>query len=197
MLTTAAASHPGGSGRLLYALPEKNVQVWLLKRHDETPQSGQLLQGWLNELLGEEALIERTDAGKPFVANSPLQFNFSHSPQWFALSWRIGHEPIGVDIEDLGRRPSFAALADRYFHPAEKAAWQASDAPESAATWLRIWTRKEAVLKAHGLGLRLQLNTLDTCHDAVQHPLIGSWQLHSVQIPDAVLSISWPLHAAP
>ena len=177
---------------MLYALPEKNVQVWLLKRHDETPQSGQLLQRWLSELLGDEALIERTDAGKPFVTNSSLQFNVSHSPNWFALSWRIGHEPVGVDIEDLGRRPSFAALAERYYHPAEKAKWLAAEVSESAAAWLEIWTRKEAVLKAHGLGLRLQLNTLDTCHDAVQHPLIGCWQLHSFRLPDAVVSVSWP-----
>ena len=176
-----------------YAVPETDLNVWLLKRHDDTPESDELLQLWLSELLGHAPLIERTDAGKPFVAKSTLQFNFSHSPHWFALSWRVGHEPVGVDIEDLGRRPSFAALAERYYHPAEKAKWLAAEASESAATWLEIWTRKEAVLKAHGLGLRLQLNTLDTCHDAVQHPLIGCWQLHSFRLPDAVVSVSWPL----
>ena len=175
-----------------YAVPESDVQVWLLKRHDNTPDSDELLQLWLSELLGHAPLIERTDAGKPFVAKSTLQFNFSHSPHWFALSWRVGHEPVGVDIEGLGRRPRFAALAERCYHPAEKAKWLAAEASESAATWLEIWTRKEAVLKAHGLGLRLQLNTLDTCHDAVQHQLIGCWQLHSFRLPDAVVSVSWP-----
>lgn len=178
---------------MLYAVPESDVQVWLLKLHDSTPESDELLTLWLQELLGHSPVIERTDAGKPYVADSALQFNFSHSPHWFALSWRIGHEPVGVDIEDLGRRPSFAALAERYFHVNEQAKWRAADPSESAATWLEIWTRKEAVLKAHGLGLRLQLNTLDTCRDAVQHPLIGSWQLHSFRLPDAVVSISWPL----
>ncbi|MEK6789360.1 MAG: 4'-phosphopantetheinyl transferase superfamily protein [Pseudomonadota bacterium] len=176
-----------------YAVPESDLQMWLLKRQDDTPDSNELLQHWLSELLGHASLIERTDAGKPFVANSGLQFNFSHSPHWFALSWRVGHEPVGVDIEDLGRRPSFAALAERYYHPAEKAKWLAAGASESSTVWLEIWTRKEAVLKAHGLGLRLQLNTLDTCHDAVQHQLIGCWQLHSFRLPDAVVSVSWPL----
>jgi len=182
---------------LHYAVPESDIQVWLLKRHTDTPDSDTVLQHWLCELLGHTPRIERTDAGKPFIARSALQFNLSHSPHWVALSWRIGHEPVGVDIEDLGRRPSFAALAERYFHPAEKSAWLAADTSESAATWLQIWTRKEAVLKAHGLGLRLQLNTLDTCRDAVQHPLIGCWQLHSFRLPDAVVSISWPHHTAP
>lgn len=177
---------------MLYAVPESDVQVWLLKRVEDTPESDELMPLWLSELLGHVPLIERTEAGKPYIADSALQFNFSHSPHWFALSWRIGHEPVGVDIEDLGRRPSFAALAERYFHVAEKSVWLAADASESAAVWLQIWTRKEAVLKAHGLGLRLQLNTLDTCHDAVQHPLIGCWQLHSFRLPDAVVSVSWP-----
>ena len=176
---------------MLYAVPETDVQVWLLRRDDSTPDSDELLQLWLQELLGHAPVIARTDAGKPFIADSALQFNLSHSPHWFALAWRVGHEPVGLDIEDLGRRPSFAALAQRYFHPAEKARWLAADASSSAATWLQIWTRKEAVLKAHGLGLRLQLNTLDTCADGVQHPLIGCWELHSFRLPDAVVSVSW------
>lgn len=182
---------------MLYTVPASDVQIWLLQKKKNTPDSPTLLLRWLAELLGHPPEVLRTDAGKPYLANSTLQFNFSHSPHWFALSWRVGHEPVGVDIEDLGRRPSFAALAERYFHPAEKAQWLAAEASESAATWLQIWTRKEAVLKAHGLGLRLQLNTLDTCHDAVQHPLIGCWQLHSFHLPDAVVSVSWPTHAAP
>lgn len=182
---------------MLYAVPASDVRVWLLLKEKETPDSPTLLLRWLAELLGYQPEVLRTDAGKPYLANSTLQFNFSHSPHWFALSWRVGHEPVGVDIEDLGRRPSFAALAERYFHPAEKTHWQAADPAESAATWLEIWTRKEAVLKAHGLGLRLQLNTLDTCDDAVQHPLLGAWQLHSFRLPDAVVSVSWPSRAAP
>jgi 4'-phosphopantetheinyl transferase len=197
VLTTAAAFPTGSSGRLLYSVPATDVQVWLLQKCDTAPDSPTLLLDWLTELLGYTPEVLRTPAGKPYIANCALQFNFSHSQHWFAFSWRAGHEPVGVDIEDLGRRPSFAALAERYFHPTEQMAWRAAEASESTATWLQIWTRKEAVLKAHGLGLRLQLNTLDTCDDAVQHPLLGAWQLHSFRLPDAVVSVSWPSRAAP
>lgn len=179
-----------------YAVPESDVQVWLLPRRADTPAFDALLKLWLSELLGYEPLIARSDAGKPYIANNTLQFNISHSPNWFALSWRIGHAPVGVDVEDLERRPRFDALAVRYFHSSETAKWLSADATESNASWLETWTRKEAVLKAHGLGLRLQLNTLDTCHDAVQHPVIGRWQLHSFRLPDAVVSVSWPITSA-
>ena len=32
-----------------YAVPETDLNVWLLKRHDGTPDSNELLQHWLSE----------------------------------------------------------------------------------------------------------------------------------------------------
>lgn len=180
-----------------YLLPDSDRQLWLLKRNPETPEAATVLQHWLSELLGERPDIQRTGAGKPYLTNRALQFNFSHSQTWFALAWQLGSTPIGVDIEDLDRRSRFPALAARYFHLAEYAQWLSADEHQRNTTWLRTWTRKEAVLKAHGLGLRVQLNTLDTCRDAVQHPLIGAWHLHSFYLPDAVVSVSWPTAASP
>lgn len=177
---------------MLYAVPKTDLNVWLMPRVEGGPASDELLAFWLTELLGHSPVLAHTEAGKPFIADSSLQFNVSHSPRWFILGWRFGPQPVGVDVEDLDRRPRFAALAERYFHAGETARWLSAEAAHSTTTWLEIWTRKEAVLKAHGLGLRLQLNTLDTCRDAVQHPVLGDWKLHSFRLPDAVVSVSWP-----
>ncbi|MEL0028499.1 MAG: 4'-phosphopantetheinyl transferase superfamily protein, partial [Perlucidibaca sp.] len=127
-----------------------------------------------------------------WLPGQPLSFNYSHSRHWLALAWSREPGEIGVDIEDLGRGQSFEALARRYFHADELTTWLAAPADQREAVWLRTWTRKEAVLKAHGLGLRLALNTLDTCADAVQHPLLGCWQVRSEPAGDAVLSLAWP-----
>ncbi|WCN78811.1 4'-phosphopantetheinyl transferase family protein [Micromonospora sp. LH3U1] len=60
---------------------------------------------------------------------------------------------VGVDVERIRPLPALA-LARRWFPPAESA-WLA-DRPEAgrAVDFLRLWTAKEAVGKALGLGLR-------------------------------------------
>lgn len=67
---------------------------------------------------------------------------------------------IGVDIESVSRSvPHPGAMADRFFSPAEQLLWRESgEGPES---FLRIWTRKEALGKAQGLGLD-RIGELDT-----------------------------------
>jgi 4'-phosphopantetheinyl transferase len=93
---------------------------------------------------------------KPFVADdAALQFNLSHSDDWALIGMMRG-EPIGVDIEC--RRPVKDALqlARRHFTPQEQQAVQAAaEGAERDRVFLRVWTRKEACLKALGLGLRL------------------------------------------
>ncbi len=217
MKATAAGQHLAASGRLLCAVPGSDIQVWLLRHADLDDASRNqllltcadllpaalperrlahcLLRHWLGELLAcaPEAVTLATQAqGKPWLPGQDLAINISHSRQWLALAWSRQTRDIGVDIEDLGRGQAFDALARRYFHNGEVAAWQAAAPTLRERQWLHTWTRKEAVLKAHGLGLRLALNTLDTRHSPVQHADLGRWAVHSHDLADAVLSISWP-----
>ena len=67
---------------------------------------------------------------------------------------------IGVDIEPCDRpihHPE--AMAERFFSPAERAQWQ--EWGGDAVSFLRIWTRKEALGKALGQGLA-RMGELDT-----------------------------------
>ena len=52
-------------------------------------------------------------------------------------------------IEELDRKVRFDALAQHAFHPEEYQTWQESQDEEY---WFRVWTTKEAILKASGLG---------------------------------------------
>lgn len=217
MPLTAADAHPASGGRLLFAPPQTDVRVWLLRLTDldrarrealmapfpdllpEAPPERRLahalVRHWLAELLDcapAEISLSSDDGGKPRLAGPGPAFNLSHSRHWLALAWSREQLQVGVDIEDIGRGQAFEALAQRYFHPAEIEAWQAAAGAAGERQWLHSWTRKEAVLKAHGLGLRLRLATLDTTGSPVQHPELGRWSVFSEDLSDAVLSVSLP-----
>ncbi|KAA8733866.1 4'-phosphopantetheinyl transferase superfamily protein [Acinetobacter qingfengensis] len=99
--------------------------------------------------------------GKPYFGNLPqLHFNHSHSQQHYALAYSQDEIDLGVDVEDLRRQVRMRALAEHAFHPDELSMWQRTDYDRQF--WFKVWTIKEAVLKAHGLGIRLSLNMLNT-----------------------------------
>lgn len=94
--------------------------------------------------------------GKPALADLPgLHFNLSHSGTTgvLALSERLA---TGIDVEVLRPMSDAVALADAYFAPAERSVIAAiDDTAVRDAAFLRCWTRKEASLKAVGIGLHL------------------------------------------
>jgi len=91
--------------------------------------------------------------GKPFLAEPPhCHFNLSHSED-LALVGIGDRTELGVDIETLRPVDDAQPLARSHFTAAEFDALMALDEPSRPAAFLRIWTRKEACLKALGTGL--------------------------------------------
>ena len=176
-------------------------------RTEKIQQLKQAIYRHRNQLLSEylkhdiqNSDIERNPHGKPFLMAFPqLQLNQNHSRQHSALASSFELLDIGIDIEDLDRKVRFDGLAQHAFHPNELKYWQ--DLEHDADYWFRVWTTKEAVLKASGLGIRLSLNELDTrvhpsalggiCH----HPQIGSFAYQNFRLTDYMLTVAW--RAAP
>jgi 4'-phosphopantetheinyl transferase len=129
------------------------------------------LRARLADATGEAAnrLQLRDDArGKPQLAH-PVgwQFNLSHSEDWALVGLQRGTAPIGVDIEIVRPVEEALALADRHYTPSEQAAVAAAaDGVARQRAFLRVWTRKEACLKAVGLGLRLAPSSFEAGADA-------------------------------
>ena len=176
-------------------------------RTEKIQQQKQAIYRYRNQLLSkylaqniQNSDIQRNVHGKPFLTTFPqLQFNHSHSRQYYALASSFELSDIGIDIEDLDRKVRFDALAQHAFHPNELKYWQ--DLGHDADYWFRVWTTKEAVLKASGLGIRLSLNELDTrMHPSAQgglchHPQIGHFAYQNFRLPDCMLTVAW--RAAP
>lgn len=95
--------------------------------------------------------------GKPFLEpanhNGQLRFNLSHSGRIAAIAVADGLD-VGIDVEQVRRMP-FEELASCAFSPNEQAGLCNS---MDAGAFFRLWTRKEAYLKAIGLGLSVPLS---------------------------------------
>jgi 4'-phosphopantetheinyl transferase len=104
--------------------------------------------------------LRQSSLGKPYVAQEGstgqhrLEFNVSHSGNCVILAWSDGR-PVGVDVEAVERfcHSSFTEIAGSAFSPDECAALASVKPEDSAATFYRIWVRKEAILKAEGCGI--------------------------------------------
>jgi 4'-phosphopantetheinyl transferase len=105
----------------------------------------------------ERLYFATTAYGKPFLRNSTLNFNLSHSEGTAAIAI-CRHREIGVDIEALRPVPEAFGIARRWFSAAENEWIRVSPEPERA--FLRCWVCREALLKAAGQGLATALDSV-------------------------------------
>jgi 4'-phosphopantetheinyl transferase len=93
----------------------------------------------------QEIQLEVTPGGKMSVET--LQFNLSHSHDLALVAVAV-HTPVGVDVEIVRPIPEAPRLARRVLPPEEAGLVEMQ--PDQ---FLRVWTRREAWLKAEGIGL--------------------------------------------
>jgi 4'-phosphopantetheinyl transferase len=100
------------------------------------------------------------DNGKPRLANQALHFSVSHCDDvaLFAFS-RTGE--IGVDIEAIRPVREADAIAVQFFSPLEHAGYAALAPRDRLLGFFRVWTRKEAYVKALGVGFSMALERFD------------------------------------
>jgi len=92
--------------------------------------------------------------GKPYLRDSQLRFNISHSTHHAVVAVSDGAE-IGVDVEEITPHRVDAEIARRMFSEVDFQQWV--EAQDQVATFFQLWTLKEAYMKAAGLGVHLPL----------------------------------------
>lgn len=158
----------------------------------------------------ERAEIVSTPEGKPRLRDWPyVHFNISHAGRWIVCA--VSPYPVGIDVEQC--RENNLAIARRFFTPDEHAALLAQEPATRLAFFYRLWTAKEAYLKALGTGLQKDLASFTVriegharveLHDStlpVCDWRIVQWQLdaqHPVSLcesrrcePHAVTLVAW------
>lgn len=129
-----------------------------------------LTQYFLRELLSyylqidfDKVVISYSKSGKPYLndkINSNLKFNYSHSGDYIIYAFTSDDE-IGVDIEEIKDIPEFDELSRAHFSDEEQSIYfELKNPDEKKKLFYRIWTRKEALLKAAGSGITIDLKSL-------------------------------------
>ena len=114
-----------------------------------------ILSGYL-ERPAPDLVIRRSTLGKPIVSTEgdqpPLYFSVSHSGDHMLVAVTRADD-VGIDLERLTRMVDPERIAARFFSRAECNALLALGPAERADAFFRAWVRKEAVVKALGMGI--------------------------------------------
>lgn len=176
----------------------------LTSSHDTPMDKRKKIADYRHELLSQfcharhlpTPIYDTLKNGKPFISNiANLSFNQSHCQTGYGLIYSLDIKDIGIDIENINRAVNFNLLAKRYFHPEECLFWQNNH--HDKVLWFKLWTIKEAVLKAHGLGIRMALKELqaifmDTNSGYVMHEDMGKFYFHHRLINDCMMTVAYP-----
>lgn len=131
---------------------------------------------------GKPALA--TDGGEP----ARIRFNVSNARDLAVVAVTADRE-VGVDVEAEREVTDALGLARRFFSPAELAALEAVPPVSMQRAFVTCWTRKEAFIKAIGLGVSMPLAAFDVAVDPDEPAALLRTR------PDPAVALRWSMHA--
>ncbi|MDN5780842.1 MAG: 4'-phosphopantetheinyl transferase superfamily protein [Luteimonas sp.] len=125
-----------------------------------------LLLSTVLECAPPEVPLGRDARGCPVVASGGFHTSLSHAEGLVAIAVS-SQGPVGIDIEPAARAGEMGEIAGRVCHPDELAALAGLPAPERERALLSLWVRKEALLKAAGIGMAVEMDRFEAPLDRV------------------------------
>ena len=150
-----------------------------------------VLRTILGQCLGIEpkgVAFSSDTRGKPHLAEeSGLQFNLAHTADFMLLA--VARDIVlGVDVERIRQVKDAQAIASRFFSPNE-AHWLRRQSPDALdPCFFRLWTRKEAVLKATGEGISSGIASVQLLNPD------GSFRQTVSRSSEDNCNVDWSLH---
>jgi 4'-phosphopantetheinyl transferase len=131
-----------------------------------------LLLGKILDLPANKLQFEYDEFGKPSLISRQgltLQFNVSHSGDLILIAITMGRA-VGVDVERIRTDLDPDSIAAHFFSANECKILASLAGPVRYNAFFSCWTRKEAYLKARGIGLSLPLDQFDVSFLPDQEP---------------------------
>ncbi|WP_327315139.1 4'-phosphopantetheinyl transferase family protein [Streptomyces sp. NBC_01235] len=117
---------------------------------------------------------------------APYDFSVTHSGSVVGVAVCRGGQ-VGLDVEEAGSLVDVDSAARAALSDTELAALRALSPAERQPAFLRVWTRKEAVLKALGVGLSVSPRELQVSAPDLP-PAVLSWPGQLTVRPEPVLA---------
>ena len=152
----------------------------------------------------EQLSFRKGAHGKPIAVidgrDAIIHANVSHSGPHGLIAMAMGG-PVGVDVEIRISNRDLAGIAESVFSPPELDALLRSKPDNRTALFYRIWTLKEAILKAEGSGLSLGPSSFTLPRSLLTQSgpetviLPGSppthWRAHSLDTPQFAAAVAY------
>lgn len=117
--------------------------------------------------------FRRTPTAQPLIQSPergvPLFFSLSHTRSLVVCSVSTSWE-VGVDVERFDASIDLEPLTPLVYSKEERLWWQQGDTATRVHRFFRLWTLKEALLKATGRGLTIPLSRVGFRVAGGQHP---------------------------
>lgn len=97
---------------------------------------------------------------KPYLKGRQLHFNISHSKDLVACA--IAEYPLGIDVEFNDPKISYQ---DYIFQMTARELLEIQNTEDKIKGFFTYWTRKEAVIKAHGAGMMIPLESFEIANN--------------------------------
>lgn len=134
-----------------------------------------LLKYGLNQYFNiHDFEIDRTSNHKPFIKNQEVHFNISHAGNLVVCG--ISKSIIGVDIEYVDPKINYNDFKSQ-MTPNEFNKIHFSE--DKVRSFFTYWTEKEAVIKAHGKGLLIPLQSFEVSQN---HTIIENEKFYLKEI---------------
>jgi 4'-phosphopantetheinyl transferase len=154
-----------------------------------------MLRKCLGRYLGqtpETIELATTDRDRPILPrDETVQFSISHTHDLVAIAVTADAR-VGIDLEYVQTHPDLIELAKRIFSEEDLQTFLALPRDERQAAFFRVWTRKEAYLKARSEGIAEGLRLISVSlgpeqtsavMDARDQSAAPAWRLLALPVP--------------
>lgn len=141
-------------------------------KFDKDKTSYALARGKLRSILSNylnikpcSIMFSYGEFGKPELVKeqnfSNIHFNVSHSGDYILIGISESGA-IGVDVEKVSEDIDLPSISERFFSADEAAYLNKLSGDKSLKSFFKVWTQKEALIKANGMGLSFGLDSWST-----------------------------------
>jgi 4'-phosphopantetheinyl transferase len=132
-----------------------------------------------------QVVLGTEEGGRPVLGDGSKGLHVSLSRSGDLVLVGVASHPLGVDLESLAVPMDVSALPGMVFSRGECELFERTRPESRREVLLRYWTRKEAILKAAGLGLSINPQMVEVLRatDGTLASLGTCWEVHDV-LPD-------------